>query len=452
MPAHLGLKPGAKLVVGVSGGPDSLALLHSLRESGFPLLVASFNHQLRPESAADVEHVRQIATAWGLPFITASGDVATHAKNAGLSIEEAARELRYRFLFRAAREAGAQAVAVGHTADDQAETVLMHFLRGAGLAGLKGMPPRVILPIFDAEIPLIRPILGWTRAQTEACCRENNIPCLTDSTNTDTAYLRNRLRHQLLPQLEAYNPQIRQTLARTAAALQGDDELLSELVDSIWGKTVRATDSGFVALDVAQLRGMSPALLRRLFRKAAFTLKPGLRDVDFEALERAATLQPVDLAGGLKTLIEADALYITEDESALPTDQPQIGQEMRVGAGQISLKNGWALSCESLDVSRFSPPADRFTAFFDADLAEDRLRVRSYRSGDRFEQLGMPRQTVKLADLYVNLKIPHRLRKNWPLVCVEDEIAWVPGLRMGEKFKVNEKSRRVVKVQLKRLP
>ncbi len=153
--------------MGVSGGPDSLALLHYLRGAGYPLLVASFNHHLRPEAGADVAHVQKIAEGLGLPFVTDSADVAAYAAANGLSTEEAARELRYRFLFRAAREAEAQAVAVGHTADDQAETVLMHFLRGAGLAGLKGMPPRVILPGFDAEIPLVRPLLGWTRAQTE---------------------------------------------------------------------------------------------------------------------------------------------------------------------------------------------------------------------------------------------------------------------------------------------
>ncbi len=439
------------LVAGVSGGPDSLTLLHLLHQAGYPLLVASFDHRLRPASGADVLHVQRIAAALGLPFVTDSADAAAHARDAGLSLEEAARHLRYRFLFRAARRAGAQAVAVGHTADDQAETVLMHFLRGAGLTGLKGMPPRSLLPVFDPEIPLVRPLLGWTRAQTENYCRENNLPALKDPTNADTTYLRNRLRHELLPQLETYNPQIRQTLAKTAAALQGDAELLNQLTDSAWQQTIRAVESGFVAFDLPQLRELPPALRRNLFRRAIFTLKPGLRDADFDALEKACTLKAVEVAGGLKTLIEAEVLYLTEDESALPAAKwPQIRQPYKVTGSPLDLENGWSLTCELIPPPASFVTPDPFSAFFDADLTEGRLRVRPCRAGDRFEPLGMPRQTIKLSDLFVNLKIPKRLRPHWPVLCVEEEIAWVPGLRMGHHYRCTESTRHVLAVRIKR--
>ncbi len=443
------VEPGTLIVVGVSGGPDSLALLHCLRGTGYPLLVASFNHHLRPESDADVAHVQKIAEGLGLPFVTDSADVAAHAAAYGLSIEEAARELRYRFLFRAARKAGAGAVAVGHTADDQAETVLMHFLRGAGLSGLKGMPPRVTLPVFDAQIPLVRPLLGWTRAQTEAYCRQHNLTYLTDSSNTDTTYFRNRLRHELLPHLEAYNPQIRQTLAKTALALQGDYELLAELVDSAWKKAVSAAGNRFVAFDLPQLREMSPALRRNLFRRAAFTLKPGLRNVDFEALDRACKLKATELAGGLRTVPEGETLYLTDDVSALPTNQPQVSNHYSVSRGQLEIGNGWVLTCE-LDTHYPSPVTHHFTAYFDADLTESRLQLRPFRPGDRFEPLGMPRQTMKLSDLFINLKIPKRFRKNWPVVCVNDEVAWVPGLRMGHRYRCTDSTRRVLILRLAR--
>lgn len=442
------LESGKLLVVGVSGGPDSLALLYFLREAGCPLLVCHFNHRLRPESDADAAHAREIAERLGLPFVTDSADVASHAGAKGLSVEEAARELRYKFLFREARKAGAQAVAVGHTADDQAETVLMHFLRGAGLSGLKGMPPRVILPVFDAEIPLARPLLGWTRAETEAYCRERNLPYLTDSSNADTAYFRNRLRHELLPHLEAYNPQIRQALAKSALALQGDFDLLNELIDSAWEKVVSASASGFVAFNLVQLREMSPALRRNLFRRAAFRLKPGLRDVDFEALSRASTLKATELAGGLKTLIEGEMLYLTGDESGLPTPYPQISHEHPVNS--IQLENGWFLHCEILDTGPWTLDAGHWSACFDADLTENRLRLRPFRAGDRFEPLGMPGQRVKLSDLFVNLKIPKRFRKGWPVLCVDDEIAWVPGLRMGHRYRCADSTRRVLALRLEK--
>lgn len=452
------LEAGKLLVVGVSGGPDSLALLHVLREAGYPLLVASFNHHLRPESDAEAAHVQKIAQTLGLPFVTDSADVAASAQERGLSIEEAARELRYQFLFREARKAGARAVAVGHTADDQAETVLMHFLRGAGLSGLKGMLPRVILPVFDAEIPLVRPLLGWTRAQTEAYCRQYSLPYLTDSSNTDTTYFRNRLRHELLPHLEAYNPQIRQTLAKTALALQGDYELLNELVHSAWEQVFRAAGSGFVAFDLAKLREMSPALRRNLFRRAAFALKPGLRDVDFDALQRAASLKATELAGGLKTLIEGETLYLTTgNEAALPTPYPQISHQSSIISHPLEIGNGWILTCEITE--NCSLMIDHWSACLDADLVENRpstnlrarLTVRPFRAGDRFEPLGMPGQTVKISDLFINLKIPQRFRKRWPVVCVDDEIAWVPGLRMAHRYRCTDSTRRVLALRVRRL-
>ena len=492
-----GLKKTGLVLVAVSGGADSLALLHVLHGAGYPLLVASFNHRLRPEAESDIACVRQLAEKMSLPFVSDSADVAAYASAEGLSIEEAARELRYRFLFREARQVGAQAVAVGHTADDQAETVLMHFLRGAGLAGLKGITPRVILPVFDAEIPLVRPLLTWTRSQTEFYCQEHKLPYLTDATNFDTAYFRNRLRHELLPQLESYNPKIRQTLAKTALALQGDYALLSEEVDSVWKKVITTSGSGFVSFELDQLRKLAPALRRHLFRRAAFNLKPGLRDIDFDTLERAASLRPVHLAGGLKTIIEDHRLYLTDDEENLPVDVPQINGKWlspeRSGAQpkgitqngveslptfkqnreilyftctEIPLENNWLLTVEhrQLDTGNWKLDTDNLSldpaycplpsahCILDADLAADRLWLRPFRTGDRFEPLGMPGKTVKLSDLFVNLKIPKRLRKKWPLLMVGDEIAWVVGLRTSERFKVTAATRRVVRSQLKRLP
>jgi tRNA(Ile)-lysidine synthase len=449
-----GLKEAGTVLAAVSGGADSLALLHALRAVGYPLLVAHFNHRLRPDAGADAVFVRQVAERLGLPFVTDSADVAAYAASEGLSTEEAARDLRYRFLFREARKAGAQAVATGHTADDQAETVLMHFLRGAGLSGLKGMPPRVVLPVFDAEIPLVRPLLGWTRAQTEAFCRENGQDFLTDSTNTDTAYFRNKLRHELLPLLETYNPQVRQTLEKTARALQGDYELLAEVVEAAWRETATLGD-GFVCFDLPGLQALSAPLRRNLFRRAAFALQPGLRDVDFEALERAASLQAVDLAGGLRVVIEGNLLYLTDDENKLPVELPQISNQYSVNSNQLVLEDGWVLACETLSAEHGSLntenwPDDPFTVTLDADLTAGRLRLRPFRVGDRFEPLGMPGQTVKLSDLFTNLKIPQRFRKNWPVLCVEDEIAWVPGLRMGERFKVTAQTGRALRLRLAR--
>jgi tRNA(Ile)-lysidine synthase len=451
-PVNCGLESGKLILVAVSGGADSLALLHFLHEQGYPLLVAAFNHQLREGAAAEVDFVRKVAEGLGVPFVSGSGKVAEHAEEQGLSLEEAARELRYRFLFDEARKAGAQAVATGHTADDQAETVLMHFVRGAGLSGLKGMPARVILPSFDPDIPIVRPLLGWTRAETEARCREAQLQPRNDPTNADTLYFRNRLRHELLPILEQYNPHIRQALAKTALALQGDYELLNELTQSAWQSALSAEGAGYIGFDLGKLQAMSPALRRNLFRKAAFQLCPGERDIDFEALKRAAGLKPADLAGGLKTTVEPGRIYLLKENAALPSESwPQVEGRIVLTPGRFALGAGWMLVCEETDGENLQAEArantDPLTAWLAAGPG---VSIRAARSGDRFEPLGMARQTIKLADLFVNLKILKRLRPRWPVVCVGEEIAWVVGLRLAEGFKIRAETNRAIKISIQK--
>ncbi len=441
-----GLNETAPVLVAVSGGADSLTLLHVLHASGYPLICATFNHRLRPEAGDEVEHVRRIAEGLGLPFVSDSADVAAYATAEGLSVEEAARTLRYRFLFRAAREAGAQAVAVGHTADDQAETVLMHFLRGAGLSGLKGMPHRAVLPVFDAEIPLVRPLLGWWRADTEQYCRENGLSPIYDPSNSDTTYFRNRLRHELIPRLESYNPRVREALVRTALALQGDDDLLAEIIEAAWQQSVLEQGAGYIAFERAALEHMSAALRRNVFRRAAFMLRPGLRDVDFDALERAASLKPVNLAGGLSVFPEDQKVYLSVWEADLPSAQwPQAEDGKLVN---------WELVIETVEeenlFARAQENVDPFTAWLDADLVEGNPQIRTMRAGDRFWPLGMPGKSVKLQDFFVNIKLPRRARGKWPLVCVREEIAWVAGLRLAHPFRVTEKTKRALRLQLLR--
>ena len=446
------------MLVGVSGGPDSLALLHFLHAAGRPVICASFNHLLRPESSTDIEHVRSIAWDLAVPFVTDSADVALYAQSEGMSFEEAARFLRYKFLFREARSAGAQAVAVGHTADDQAETVLMHFLRGAGLSGLKGMPPRIVLPVFDAKIPLIRPLLTWTRADTEAYCRENKLTPRYDSTNTDTTYLRNRLRHELLPELEKYNLQIRQSLARSALALQGDHQLLTQMVNEAWDNALVEQGDGYLALDWAMMNYFSIPMRRNIFRKAIFLLRPGLRDVDFDVLSRAANLGPgtTDLVGGLQMFYEEHLVYITSPDAHYPPIYwPQIGEVFDLQAGYASMGNDWVLmvepmpGAEALAMAEYNQ--DPFSAWLDVDLTVDRLWVRMFGPGDRFEPLGMPGKRIKLSDLFVNLKIPKRSRQKWPLICVGDDIAWVVGLRLAHGRRVTEQTQQAVWLKLKKI-
>ena len=457
------------VVIGVSGGPDSLCLLHLARQiPGIDIIVAHFDHQLRPQAKLEAEFVRGVAEKMKLRFVTESADVGGYAEEHKLSLEEAARTLRYRFLFSQARGEHASAVAVGHTADDQVETILMHFLRGAGLAGLKGMTGRTFLPEFDREIPLIRPILHLWRRETEAYCRDHNLKPVQDLSNADETYFRNRLRHSLIPELEKYNPRFKNTLLRTAEALAGDHEALTEAVDSAWPKVLLKEDTDYIAFQACALEEVPHGLRRNIFRRAMETLRPNVRNLDFNTLERASNFintrtgacmpenlpRQVDLTAGLYIYREGDAIYLATLEADLPSAHwPMMEgtREMLIN-GQVNLNENFILSASEADVETARPfvheNGDSFVAWLDADKTGDRFTIRTRRAGDCFSPLGMNRQTVKLREFYINVKIPRRARAGWPLVCAGEQIVWVPGFRLAHPFRSTEKTNRVVKLSV----
>src|SRR5512134_2541191 len=244
-----GLRRDQPVVVGVSGGPDSLCLMSVLRKTGYRVIVAHFNHKLRLDADADANVVEQTAARLNLVSVIESGDVRAYADQEKLSIEEAARNMRYFFLMEQARRFKAQAVAVGHTADDQVETVLMHFIRGAGLAGLKGMSYRTILPMFDPEIPIVRPLLDTWREETVVYCAANGFRPRHDPSNASLDFFRNRLRHLLIPTLESYNPRFREVVWRTSQSLASDYEILSHVLDEAWNACVVQEHAGFIVFD-----------------------------------------------------------------------------------------------------------------------------------------------------------------------------------------------------------
>lgn len=293
--SHNLITSGQKVLVGVSAGPDSLALLHLLHAmSGrlaCELAAAYVDHGLRPaETGAEWQLVREVAARLKISARRGEVPVAAHAKSHGLSLEQAGRELRYRFLADTARELGAERIAVAHTADDQAEELLLRLLRGTGRKGLAGMAP-FSRPDRQAP-PLLRPLLTTTKAEVLAYLADRRIEFCEDSSNRDRRFLRNRVRLDLLPELAArFNPNIRETLRRTAAILQDEEELLAALTESAWQEAVVAEKGGDakgvstgpeVALDLKVIRAQSTAIQRRLLEKALWTMgvPPDFRRID----------------------------------------------------------------------------------------------------------------------------------------------------------------------------
>jgi len=478
---HRLLSPGDAVVVGVSGGPDSLCLLHLLwrlrEEMGLRLHVAHLHHGARGSDAdADAAFVADLARRWGLPATVAKKDVPAIARAHKLAFEEAARRVRYAFLAHVAGEVGAGRVAVGHNADDQAETVLMHFLRGAGPAGLRGMLPatplsnyRLLPEVADFPLPptmptLIRPLLDVPRADIEAYCAEHGLQPRFDRSNLDTTYFRNRLRHELLPLLETYNPNIRRRLCHTARVVAADYALLEQLREQAWSGVVREETERAIRFDRAAWQAQPLSLRRALIREAAYRLRPRLRDVSFLHVENAARIAEegstgaqATLPGGLMLTVGYDHLLVTEAGYEPPPDGPTLAPGVVVPVafpGTTPLpESDWVLEAvlmKEWTQERVKANPDRWTAYLDADRLRAPLVLRTRRRGDRFRPQGMGGHRPRLSDWMINAKVPRAWRDRLPLLVAGEEIVWVCGWRVAEAAVIGPQTRRVARFRFER--
>jgi tRNA(Ile)-lysidine synthase len=455
-----GLVKDRQIIVGVSGGPDSLCLMEVLRQSGYPIIVAHFNHRLRPEADTDATLVEQAAARLMVPSVVDGADVRAYADQEGLSIEEAARNLRYRFMFNLARQKEAQAVAVGHTADDQVETVLMHFLRGSGLTGLKGMSHRTILKAFDSDIPVVRPLLDVWREETVVYCAANGLRPHYDPSNDSLNFLRNRMRHLLIPNLESYNPKFREAILRMTQSLKADHAILNETLERVWSECATNVGRDAIAFDSDRLSRQSLGLRRNLVRHAMQILRPG-QETNYAALERAAGFisdsnrsARVDLKAGLWMFREGGSIYVCTPDADLPFRRwPQMpaGIDSRDVSipGQMELSGGWKFSCErwrlpALAREQSEKNDDQFQVWLDAAKLPESLELRVRQPGDRFEPLGLDGHSQKLSDFFINAKMPQRARDRWPLLCSGDVVIWVPGYRPSHLFRLTNATRNAV--------
>jgi tRNA(Ile)-lysidine synthase len=454
------------VLVGVSGGPDSICLAHQLMQIGYKIIIAHLNHQLRPEASLEAKQVEQLAQVWGIPAIFESANVGNYAQAHHLSIEEAARELRYQFLFRAAIHSGAQAVAVGHNADDQVETVLMHLLRGAGPAGLRGMRWRSLPNPWSHTIPLVRPLLSVWRTDIDTYIHENQLSVLQDSSNTDITFFRNRLRMQVLPYLQSLNPQIKQGLWQTAELVGTDYEFLTSEVEQHWQSVIAWNKSGVIGIKREEFSTLPESLQRELLRQAVAVLRPGLRDLDYATVQRALLFNRasalggrIDMIAGLILVVEPDIMWLVEKNAELPSEEwPQIKDKASVSLeipGQYNLSDDWELlvkatNCDDELRSHALKNTDPYQAWIDADRVSQPLVLRARQSGDVIQILGLDGQHTKLSDLFINRKIPCRLRAGWPLIASEGTIIWVPGVRLAHPVRLTPNTQRVIHFALVR--
>ena len=455
-----GLVKDRHVIAGVSGGPDSLCLLGILRDAGYRVIVAHFNHKLRLESDVDANAVEKAASGMNFASVIESGDVREYASQEKISLEDAARKMRYRFLMAQAKKFNAQAVAVGHTAEDQAETVLMHLLRGAGLAGLKGMPYRTVLPMFDPNIPVVRPLLDVWREETVVYCATRGLRPQHDASNHSLDFFRNRVRNLLIPSLETYNPRIKDVLLRTSRTLASDYELISGLVDEAWQAGVVHETMNYVSFDVSSITKQPLGLQRHLLRRAIELIHPDGFDVDFAMLERATTFiaagkgSRMDLNGGLHLVREGYLVYVLSGSVTLPVERwPQMPVDSQTISLKIpcsiTLSAGWKLTCERWDRPTLAKEQahandNPYQVWVDANGISDALELRARQDGDRFEPLGMEGHEMKISDFFINNKLPQRARDRFPLLCMGEKVIWVPGYRPSHSFRLTEGTRQAL--------
>lgn len=450
------------IVAGISGGPDSLALLHMLARRGLHtpdrLVTGHLDHGLRATSGEEAEAVAALCQQWGITCVVEAVDVAYLAKKERLSTEEAARKARYAFLGRVAREVGSKHVVVGHTADDQAETILMHLVRGAGLDGLRGMLPSVTLAGFP-EVALLRPLLSVTRREIENYCGNYDLQPIRDPSNEDLSFFRNRLRHELLPILESYNPQLRERLLRTAAVIRGDIDYLDARTALALRSLIVESTPGLLRLKIDPWQQLPLSLRRRTLREGVWRLRQSARDVGFAVIEQAREIAErgqvgakSTLPGGIELEVEYDTLLLHDPHSVQAVHVPQVpeGREFEFPVpGKIVLKAGWRLRAEIYSLRQFRArrqKADDWQAYVDADLA-GALHVRTRQVGERMQPLGMNGGHAKVSDIMINEKLPAALRASWPVVANDDHPVWLVGIRLDERAKVHERTQRVIQLR-----
>jgi tRNA(Ile)-lysidine synthase len=434
--------------VAVSGGPDSVALLHLLYrlrpEWDLDLGVGHFDHRLRRESQDDAAWVANLAGSLGLPCHLGRGEVQSLARAARISLQMEARKLRLDFLKNTCRQRGYSRLALGHTANDQVELFWLSLLRGAGSAGLKGMPPAT-------PEGLVRPLLAVGKAPLLAFLRETGLSYREDASNLSRAYLRNRLRLDLLPLLRRqYNPRLDQTIWRTQVWLQEDERLLARDLEAVWATVGKTLAPGLISLNLPRLLALEPAWQRRVLRGAVKKIAADLTLTASQvnsllALARGARSGGlISLGGVLQVARAGPELHLLQ-----PLPPPAPGAVVLTAPGaQVDTVDGWrwrlsTREYQAGDLWSLAPD----TARLSLEQVTFPLTVRYFQAGDRFWPRGAP-GPKKLQDFLVNAKIPRWLRPHIPLVVSGVRTIWVAGLRVAEPVAWTPTSPRVLEIQL----
>ncbi len=454
------LSPGDRVLTGVSGGPDSVALVHILTavasDLGIEIYIAHLNHCFRGQDAVDdAEFVRQLASKLQLQAVIESRDVSRFIAENRLSKQEGSREVRYSFFKETAKKFACNKIATGHNANDQAETILNNFLRGSGAAGLGGIPP-----VRNGYI--IRPLIEVSRKEIERYCTQNELFPRTDKSNLKNIYTRNRIRLELIPYLETeYNSNLVDTLVRTGEIFRDEEEYLQAEAKRFWEKVVEKEGHGEVVFLTNLFLAAPKAIQKRLIRRAWAALTGSVHNLGYlhitnaiEVIRSAQTGSSMDLPGGIVLIKSYEMFSLSCDSSrTLPEDasQSEYSYQLKIPGITFIPETGDAIevSIES-NISEPGPGYGVNEVFIDMDLVTLPLTVRNRRPGDWFKPFGFD-GTKKLKKFLIDCKVSRTDRQLLPVV-VSDEvnIVWVAGLRADRRWLVNSGTQRILRLKLMR--
>ena len=449
------------IVVAISGGQDSMAMLTCLyklsEKYNFTLHGAHLNHQLRKvNSSKDAAFVTNYFQKLNIPYSVESTDVSKYKATKKLSVEEAARELRYQFLSKVAIKSKTNIIALGHTLDDQVETILMNIIRGSGLNGLKGMKNFKTRKINSKQFTLFRPLLSVKRNQTLEYCKNNNIPIRIDETNTDIAITRNRIRLELIPYLQTFNPSIKNSLLKLSKISSTilDNEKIN--VKNSFNEIV-SLNSNYFSIDIPKFNSKTTYIKTEILMEIIRLLRGDLRGIENDNYYDLMSLIENAKTGSKKylrdfyCLISYNQAFLYKKETDINTLPVFKGSHKLIIPGEVNLGK-WKIKSKLINITD-NPNLDSFkylrkspySETFDISLLETNLHVRTRRPGDKFVPLGMD-NSKKLKDFMIDSKIPFHHRDRIPLVCTKAGIIWVVGWRISNWAKLKETNRQAIQI------
>jgi len=466
-------EPQDAVLVGVSGGPDSVALLHVLfkivSKLSLTLGVAHLNHQIRSvDSDRDEKFVASLAENLNLPFYSQRKDVLSYKEHLKLSLEEAARRVRYEFFYQIAIENKYNKIALGHQGDDNAELVLMYLFRGSGPPGISGIPP--VRNNFSQYGKIVRPFIGLLRHEIMDYLAAKKLEYVTDTSNEDTQFLRNKVRRELIPLLKkSYNPRIIETLNRLSSIIRSDEEWIEDIIFPLYEDIILYSEESKIALSIPKLDRIHIAPKRRIIRKAIESIKGDLRRIAFSHIasviklleKRGPSYGSLDLPDDITVTRKTDTLYISSGKkvcskkgSGLENSKSPLFEYAICKPGLKTESLCIKETCSHLSFSVISAKniadiqsAGQQVAYFDMNSLAFPLVVRNFRHGDRFAPFGMT-GSQKLKKFFINNKISRTKRATCPVLLSANKIIWVVGYRQGEFGKVTQSTQNILKVQL----